>query len=123
MGADQTLHTGAAGNAGPQLKVKLAKLHLGALVRSGKYTVKVSTNEASKVRLTLSTRIKHTVVLGASRTVTFRSNGTKSVTILLSKKGKSTLRHLRRAKLTITERATDLAGTTRITKVSTTLTR
>jgi hypothetical protein len=123
VGADQTLHTGAAGNAGPQLKVKLAKLHLGALVRSGKYTVKVSANEASKVRLTLSTRIKHTVVLGASRTVTFRSNGTKSVTILLSKKGKSTLRHLRRAKLTITERATDLAGTTRITKVSTTLTR
>ncbi len=123
VGADQTLHTGAAGSAAPQLKLKLAKLHLGALVRSGKMKVKITANEASKVRLSLSIRTKHTVVLGASRTVTFRSSGTKTVTILLTKKGKSTLRHLRRARLTITERATDLAGSTQITKVSTTLTR
>jgi hypothetical protein len=120
VGADQTLHTAAADHIGPQLKLKLARLHLGALVRSGKLKVRVGANEASKVRLTLSIRTK---VLGRSRTVTFRSQGTKTVTIALTRKGRSTLRHLRRARLTITERATDLAGNTRVSKTSTTVRR
>ena len=127
VGADQTLHTAAADHTAPKLKLKVAKIHLGALLASGKLKVKITVNEPSKVRLAASIRTnvarKRTVTLGQSGLVTFRQKGTKTLVIKLSKKGKSTLRHLRRAKLTITARATDLAGNTRTSKVSTTIKR
>jgi hypothetical protein len=121
VGADQTLHTAAAADhAAPTLKITLTKPKLRALVRRGKLKVEVTVSEPSNVRLTLSLRKR---TLGTSRTVSFRTAGTKTITIALSKKGKSTLRHLRRARLTITEHATDPAGNTRVSKQSTTLTR
>jgi hypothetical protein len=127
VGADQTLHTAAVDHTAPKLKLKVAKIHLGALLASGKLKVKVTANEASRIRLVASIKAnvarKRTVTLGQSSLVTFQKKGTKTLVIKLSKKGKSTLRHLRRAKLTITARATDLAGNTRTSKVSTTITR
>jgi hypothetical protein len=127
VGADQTLHTAAVDRRAPKLKVKIVRLHLGALVRSGKLKVKVSANEASKVQLTLSIRTNaartRTVTIGKSHTVTFRAPGTKTVTITLTKKGKAILRHLRKAKLTITTRSTDLSGNKQTSKTTTTIKR
>jgi hypothetical protein len=114
-GADQTLKTAAPTDTKPpKITLKILKTTIKALVKAKKLKVKVTTNEASSVKLTASTKIKvhrhnRTVTLG-KLTVKFSKAGGKTASIKLSKSGLKAIRHLRKVKIKVTGRATDLSN-------------
>jgi len=115
VGTDQTLKTAApVDKTPPHLKLKILKTTIKSLLKTKKLKVKVTTNEASSVKLTASTRIKvhrhnRTITLG-KLTVKFSKAGSKTARIKLSKSGLKAIRHLRKVKIKVTGKATDLSS-------------
>jgi hypothetical protein len=143
VGQDQVFTTSAQPSppkdtTPPTLTLKLSKSTLNKLLRTRKLGVSVSVNEACKVNLVATTRVKtrhrakRTVALAAAATkkvtlgrasVTFTKAGKKKVSLRLSKKGRNALAHLKKVKITVTGRATDTAGNSSKRSASRTFTR
>jgi len=101
---------------GIELSLAAQKESLRELLRTGKLTLTVEVNKASKVTLTgktkLTIRTKHVKwakFVGAfkAKTISFNEAAKKDVTLTLSQQGREALRGLSKAKLTIAGTATD----------------
>lgn len=101
---------------GIELSLAAQKESLRELLRTGKLTLTVEVNKASKVTLTgktkLTIRTKHVkwakfVEAFKAKTISFSEAAKKDATLTLSKQGREALRGLSKAKLTIAARATD----------------
>jgi hypothetical protein len=117
LGGDQTLTTSAAADkTPPKVSAKIVKSTIKKLLKSGKLKVKVTINEAGKVSLSASTKIKakhhkhKTVKLGSAK-ATFSKAGSKTVKITVPSSAAGKLHALKSgAKITVSFFGTDTAG-------------
>jgi hypothetical protein len=137
FGPDHTLTTAATTTTPPPpvkdtkpptVRLRILTTRLGKLIRAGKFRITVTVDEAASVRLSPSIKLKirrklRVVGLGPTITARFTSAGSKVLTMSLSRNGKAILRTLRKAKITVTIRATDTAGNTSTRKISATFRR
>jgi hypothetical protein len=136
LGPDQTLTTAATttgpppppkvkDTTPPAVRLKISTTTLGKLIKAGKFRITVTLDEAATLRLTPSIKVKirrklRVVSVGPTITASFSRPGSKILTLSLSRNGKAFLRTLRKAKITVTIRATDTAGNTSTKKISST---
>jgi hypothetical protein len=134
LGPDQTLTTGSVpppppnDTTPPAIKLKIARITLGKLIKSGKIKITTSLSEAGSVRASATIKVKvkrKRIAVGISKvvTTTFTTGGSKTLSLPLTRNGKSILRQLRTATITVTIRAVDKAGNTSTKTVSSTVKR
>lgn len=143
-GADQTLTTPSAppgpgarrDTRPPSIRLAIGATTLRKLVSSGKLRVKVTLSEAAHVRLALTTKIKvtvktrhghrvetRTVRLAKDATAALVAAGHRTLTLTLTRGGKSALRALRKVTVTVSASAVDTAGNRATKRASATLRR
>ena len=112
----------------PAIKVKIAAIKLGKLIRSGTLKVTTSLSEAGSVRASATIKVKvkrKRIAVGIIKVVaaTFTRGGSKTLSLTLNRTGKSILRQLRKATITVTIRAVDTAGNKSSKTITTTVKR
>ena len=125
LGPDQTLTTASIpppppppnpkDTTPPAIKLKISTIKLGKLIKSGKIKVTTSLSEAGSVRASATIKVKvkrKRIAFGISKvvTTTFTTGGSKTLSLPLTRNGKSILRRLRTVTITVTIRAVDTAG-------------
>jgi hypothetical protein len=137
LGPDQTLTTASIPSPPPPppndtkppaIKLKIAAISLGKLIRSGKIKITTSLSEAGSLRASATIKVKvkrKRIAVGISKVVTarFTTGGNKTLSLPLTRTGKSILRQLRKATITVTIRAVDTAGNKSTKTVSSTVKR
>ena len=112
----------------PAIKLKIATIALGKLIKSGTLKITTSLSEAGSVRASATIKVKvkrKHVAVAISKVVTarFTSGGSKTLSLTLTRAGKSILRQLRKATITVTIRAVDTAGNKSTKTVNSTVKR
>ena len=112
----------------PAIKLKIATITLGKLITSGKIKITTSLSEAGSDAdsATIKVKVKRKrIAVGISNVVTarFATGGSKTLSLALTRTGKSILRKLRTATITVTIRAVDTAGNKSTKTVSSTVKR
>ncbi len=108
--------------------MKIAAIKLGKLIRSGTLKVTTSLSEAGSVRASATIKVKvkrKRIAVGITKVVaaTFTRGGSKTLSLTLNRTGKSILRQLRKATITVTIRAVDTAGNKSSKTITTTVKR
>ena len=151
VGNDQTFTTAAAGGGNaagpapvilgvppapdltpPTVTLRLKRISLKRLLKTGKLQLVLTASEASvdvitatvvppRARASAAAKKKRRpVTIGRAR-ATFTGPGSKTVSLRLTRRGKAALRHRRSARITVKNKATDTAGNSRTTKTAVTV--
>ena len=137
LGPDQTVTTASlpatpppppSDTKPPAIKLKIATIKLGKLITSGKIKITTSLSEAGSVRAAATIKVKvkrKRIAVAISKVVTarFATGGSKTLSLTLTRTGKSILRKLRTATITVTIRAVDTAGNKSTKTVNSTVKR
>jgi hypothetical protein len=109
VGADRTLKTKDV--TPPVVKLKVPKQFIQTVLKKKGLKVKVTDNEASTVNLSAAKAKgkKKSKPLFKSAKLTFKTSGTKTAKLKLTKAGRKFLKHRNKAKIKITVKATDKA--------------
>lgn len=108
----------------PSTKVKVSKLSLASLLVTGRFVVRLASNEPGNAVVTATMRVPGkrksaaktvTVAKGATR---FTKPGTRKVAVKLTRNGRKLLAKRRRGTVKVVARTTDAAGNSRVRKLA-----
>ncbi|MEX2195000.1 MAG: plastocyanin/azurin family copper-binding protein [Thermoleophilaceae bacterium] len=108
--AGTPLQRPAADTTAPSVAAAVRRTTLARVARSGRLTVNVRLDEAARVTLRATTRIRGRTVRLARRAGVRLGDGRGRVTLRLSRRARRTLGSVRRAVVTVEVRAVDAAG-------------
>jgi hypothetical protein len=94
----------------PTIRMRLSSLRLAALLATGRFIVRFTSSEPAVVRIVATLPSGPSALTVARGSARFGRAGTRKIVVKLTPRGRRALRRRRRATLTVTARAVDLAG-------------
>jgi hypothetical protein len=94
----------------PSVRMRLSSLRLAALLATGRFIVRFTSDEPAVVRIVATLPSGPSAQTVARGTARFTRAGTRKIVVKLTPRGRRVLRRRRSATLTVTARAVDGAG-------------